>query len=64
MARRLRYADNSTRTVLEPWLISAALERLGDRRLTPDEQRKVVDVTRTPNKVNWPDWWQEHPDPG
>lgn len=43
---------------LEPWIVQAALHRLGDRRLTPDEQRMVVAVTRTPHKVQWPDWWK------
>ena len=44
--------------VLEPWLVEAALARLGGRRLTLAEQRTVVDATRTPAKVRWPDWWQ------
>ena len=42
---------------LEPWIVEAALERLGERRLTPDEQQEVWANTRTPHKVHWPDWW-------
>ena len=46
------------RMVLEPWLVEEALARLGDRRLSLDEQAKVVRVVRTPSKVRWPDWWE------
>jgi hypothetical protein len=49
------------RMALEPWIVEAALARLGDRRLTPEEQRIVVDATRTPHKVKWPRWWTERP---
>ena len=42
---------------LNTWIVEAALERLGDRRLSDDEQREVWDATRTPRKVKWPDWW-------
>jgi hypothetical protein len=38
-------------------MVEAALARLGDRRLTVDEQRSVVESTRTPEKVSWPNWW-------
>lgn len=42
---------------LQPWIVEAALDRL-ERRLSIDEQRTVVDATRTPEKVNWPSWWE------
>jgi hypothetical protein len=45
--------------MLEPWIVEAALARLGSRTLTPDEQRTVLNATRTPDKVNWPNWWTE-----
>lgn len=51
----------TARMVLEPWIVEAALARFGARRLTPDEQRVVVEATRTPHKVNWPEWWTEVP---
>ena len=38
----------------------AALARLG-RPLSPAEQRTIVDATRTPYKVKWPEWWSERP---
>ncbi|NKB54669.1 MAG: hypothetical protein GKR97_21130 [Rhizobiaceae bacterium] len=58
MARKLdRYRD-TVRMMLEPWIIEAALARLGDRQLSLDEQKVVVDATRTPHKVTWPDWWE------
>ena len=44
---------------LQPWIVEAALARLGDRRLTADEQRVVIEATRTPEKVRWPGWWTE-----
>jgi hypothetical protein len=61
MGRRLDPYRPSCRVVLEPWIIEAALARLGDRRLTPAEQRIVLDAARTPRKVRWPDWWTELP---
>jgi hypothetical protein len=45
------------RLMLKPWMVEAALARLGKRRLTVAEQRTVVESTRFPNKVDWPDWW-------
>lgn len=45
------------RLMLKPWIVQAALDRLGERRLSVDEQRTVVASTRTPAKVRWPDWW-------
>lgn len=49
------------RMMLKPWIIETALARLGGRRLTPDEQQTVVENTRTPEKVDWPDWWSVLP---
>ncbi len=43
---------------LNPWIVEAALARLGSRQLTIEEQRIVRDATRTPHKVEWPYWWQ------
>ena len=44
---------------LQPWIVEAAIAHLGDRRLTADEQRVVIEATRTPDKVRWPGWWTE-----
>lgn len=44
---------------LKPWLVEAALARLGDRRLTPAEQREVWNATRKPESVAWPSGWTE-----
>lgn len=57
MATKLDRFRPSVRIKLEPWLVEAALARLGGRRLTVDEQRVVVEATRVPHKVRWPDWW-------
>jgi hypothetical protein len=46
-------------TVLEPWLVEAALARL-PQKLNPTDQRLIVEATRTPHKVSWPDWWTEN----
>jgi len=49
---------NRVRWEISPWIVQAALERLGDRQLTRDEQREVFANTRTPQKVIWPEWWE------
>lgn len=61
MARKIDAHRPSAKLLLEPWLVEAAIARLGNRRLSKDEQRTVVAATRTPHKVNWPDWWSERP---
>lgn len=61
MGKRLDLYRDTIRLMLEPWLVQAALDRLGSKRLTREEQRIVVKATRTPRKVNWPDWWEEIP---
>src|SRR4051812_34919879 len=61
MASKLDRFRPSARILLEPWLVQEALTRLGDRRLSPDEQAKVVRATRTLHKVRWPQWWTMTP---
>ena len=58
MARKLDRYRASARMALEPWLVEAALSRLGDRRLSREEQATVVQATRTPGRVRWPAWWE------
>jgi Family of unknown function (DUF5681) len=60
MAKTLDPYRESARRVIEPWLVAAALDRL-DRMFSPAEQRVVVEATRTPHKVKWPEWWSEFP---
>lgn len=43
---------------LKSLMVARTLSRLGERRLTLDEQAKVVKATRTPHKVRWPEWWE------
>ncbi len=57
MATKLDRLRPTARMALEPWLVETALARLGERKLTRDEQAEVVRATRTPRKVKWPDWW-------
>lgn len=59
MGKTLDPYRETARMALEPWLVEAALERLGDNHLSREEQRTVVKATRTPWKVNWPNWWEE-----
>lgn len=60
LARRKYPTDEKRmRWELHPWIVEAALARLGDRRLTKEEQREVYRCTSAPAKVNWPDWWSE-----
>ena len=63
MATKLDRYRPSARMLLEPWLVQAALARLGDRRLSREEQAEVVNAARTPHKVHWPEWWEIKPKP-
>ena len=45
---------------LQPWIVEAALSRLGDRQLSLEQQRIIIEATRTPGKVCWPGWWSDH----
>lgn len=44
---------------LKPWIVQAALDRLGERVLTPDEQNEVWSVTHQRDQIRWPQWWTE-----
>jgi hypothetical protein len=61
MVTKLYPLEQHARILIEPWLVTAALQRLGERRLTIEEQKVVVAATRKPKKVSWPDWWEERP---
>jgi hypothetical protein len=60
MAKKLDPYRETARMALEPWLVEAALARL-NRTLSPAEQRTIVQATRTPQKVRWPECWGERP---
>jgi Family of unknown function (DUF5681) len=60
IARKLDPYRQTARMALEPWLVEAAVARL-DQTLSPAEQRTIVQATRTPQKVRWPEWWSEYP---
>lgn len=57
MARKLNRYSDRVQIKLEPWLVQAALARLGDHQLTSVEQTEVFGSTHTPWKVEWPEWW-------
>jgi len=58
MAVKLDPLRDSARMAIEPWVIAAALARLGDRRLSREEQAAVVKAVRGRNKIKWPEWWE------
>lgn len=51
--------EQRSRWEINPWVVEAALARLGSRTLTNDEQKEVWRNTRLPHKVSWPSWWTE-----
>jgi hypothetical protein len=54
-----RYSKETVRFLLKPWIVEAALARMGDRRLTSEQQRLVIASVQHPEKVSWPTWWIE-----
>ncbi|MEE4213319.1 MAG: hypothetical protein V2I43_29080 [Parvularcula sp.] len=58
-ATKLKYPsdEHRVRRELNRWIVEAALERLGERTLSDEEQREVRNATRMPHKVCWPEWW-------
>lgn len=56
--KKYPFDEKKVRWELEPWIVEAALDRLGSRRLTLEEQEEVFRNTRTPHKVRWPNWWE------
>lgn len=57
--KRFPLDEKRVHWLLEPWIVQAALDRFGPRRLSPEEQREVWKVTRAHEKVVWPEWWTE-----
>jgi hypothetical protein len=57
MARMLDHCRPNARMILESWIVQAAVDRLGERRLSVAEQKIVFAGTRMPHKVVWPEWW-------
>jgi Family of unknown function (DUF5681) len=57
MATKLDRYRAGARMMIEPWLVETAISRLGDRRLSLEEQEVVVRAVRNPSKVRWPHWW-------
>lgn len=57
--KRFPLDQHRVRWELKPWIIEAALARLGARQLTPEQQREVWNATHEPGSVSWPEWWTE-----
>lgn len=58
MARLIDERRDTAHVLLEPWIVEAALARLGHRRLNRSDQQIILKATRTPHRVKWPDWWE------
>jgi hypothetical protein len=60
-ALRLANVHNSSnekaKLKLQPSVVQEALERLKDKRFTHEERKVIVEATRTPHKVKWPEYW-------
>lgn len=61
IGRKLDRRRETAKLKLEPWIVEAALARFGEKRLSEEDQRKVVGLTRRPHTVRWPDWWAVKP---
>lgn len=58
MAVRINASSKeNVRLELTPWIVQAALDRMVPDQLSADKQRVVLASTRTPEKVQWPEWW-------
>ena len=55
--KKNRFDKFKVRWELQPWIVEAAISRMGERRLSEKEQLEVWENTHTPEKVAWPDWW-------
>jgi hypothetical protein len=42
---------------LQSWIVQKALDRFGNRQLTPQEQQTVFNAMKKRWRVNLPDWW-------
>ena len=61
LAVKLRKYTKNARYELKPWIVEAALARLGSNRLSVEEQRVVTEATHKPDRVKWPEWWDVRP---
>lgn len=61
MALKLNRYSEQASYKLKPWIVQAALARLGNRRLTTEAQKVVVASTHAAEKVEWPEWWAVRP---
>jgi hypothetical protein len=49
----------AARWVINPWLVSAALERAKKGSLDREDMEGIYLRTKTPQHVDWPKWWPE-----
>ena len=60
MATKLDPYRETARVMLEPWIVEAGLARI-EATISAADQRTILNATRTPHKVRWPEWWSELP---
>lgn len=60
MAHKFNGHSELARYKLNPWIVQAALDRVGERQLSEEQQQTVIDATRAPERVKWPRWWSVH----
>lgn len=51
-------ACKTARIMFEPWIIQSALDSLGQRQLTREEQIEVLNRTRSSWQLRFPDYWE------
>ena len=56
-----RYSADKARFQLKPWIVQAAVDRLGKRQLSEEEQMIIVQATKSPETIKWPCWWSVQP---
>ncbi|MEQ7872892.1 DUF5681 domain-containing protein [Sphingomonas sp. ASV193] len=56
---KVQLGHPTARVMLESWVLNEAFERLGERRLSREEQRLVLLAARFPKAVKWPSWWDK-----
>ena len=61
MAVKLRKYSDDAEYRLKPWIVEAALVRLGKLQLTLDEQKEVWTSSDKPETIRWPEWWTYRP---
>ena len=55
--------SNNPRVVLEPFIVQQAIDQMERNQLTLEEQKKVMETTRSAWSLRFPDWWDDDAKP-